>query len=144
MKNLIFILSVLLCLVSVAAAQAAERGGINITLSMGQKIFQAKLDDNAAARAFIKLLPVTLDMSELNGNEYYKYLDISLPVQSLKPKAISAGDIKLYGSDCVVIFYKSFTTSYSYTPLGKIINVNGLEDALKSCGGKVTLALDKN
>ena len=144
MKNLIFILSVLLCLVSVAAAQAAERGGINITLSMGQKIFQAKLDDNAAARAFIKLLPVTLDMSELNGNEYYKYLDISLPVQSSKPKAISAGDIKLYGSDCVVIFYKSFTTSYSYTPLGKIINVNGLEDALKSCGGKVTLALDKN
>ena len=140
MKNLILVLSVLLCLLS-AAACAAERGGINITLSMGQKIFQAKLDDNAAARAFIKLLPVTLDMSELNGNEYYKYLDISLPVQSLKPKAISAGDIKLYGSDCVVIFYKSFTTSYSYTPLGKIINVNGLEEALKSCGGKVTLAL---
>ena len=140
MKNLILVLSVLLCLVSVAAC-AAERGGINITLSMGQKIFQAKLDDNAAARAFIKLLPVTLDMSELNGNEYYKYLDISLPVQSSKPREISAGDIKLYGSDCVVIFYKSFTTSYSYTPLGKIINVNGLEDALKSCGGKVTLAL---
>ncbi|MBQ8693337.1 MAG: hypothetical protein IJ520_09350 [Synergistaceae bacterium] len=143
MKNLILVLSVLLCLVS-AAACAAERGGINITLSIGQKIFQAKLDDNAAARAFIKLLPVTLDMSELNGNEYYKYLDVSLPVQSSKPKAISAGDIKLYGSNCLVIFYKSFTTSYSYTPLGKIINVNGLEDALKSCGGKVTLSLDKN
>ena len=140
MKNLIFILSVLLCLVS-AAACAAERGGINITLSIGQKIFQAKLDDNAAARAFIKLLPVTLDMSELNGNEYYKYLDISLPVQSSKPKAISAGDIKLYGSDCVVIFYKSFTTSYSYTSLGKIININGLEEALKSCGGKVIFKL---
>ncbi|MBR1418958.1 MAG: hypothetical protein IJ576_08345 [Synergistaceae bacterium] len=144
MKNLILVLSVLLCLVSVAAAQAAERGGINITLSMGKKIFQAKLDDNAAARAFIKLLPVTLDMSELNGNEYYKYLDNSLPVKSSKTSAINAGDIKLYGSDCVVIFYKSFTTSYSYTPLGKIINVNGLEDALKSCGGKVTLSLDKN
>ena len=141
MKNLIFILSVLLCLVSVAAAQAAERGGINITLSMGQKIFQAVLDDNAAARAFIKLLPVTLDMSELNGNEYYKYLDSSLPVQSSKPRAINAGDIKLYGSDCVVIFYKSFTTSYSYTSLGKIINVNGLEEALKSCGGKVVFQL---
>ena len=144
MKNLILVLSVLLCLVNVAAAQAAERGGINITLSMGKKIFQAKLDDNAAARAFIKLLPVTLDMSELNGNEYYKYLDNSLPVKSSKTSAINAGDIKLYGSDCVVIFYKSFTTSYSYTPLGKIINVNGLEDALKSCGGKVTLSLDKN
>ena len=140
MKNLILVLSVLLFLVSVAAC-AAERGGINVTLSMGKKIFQAKLDDNAAARAFTELLPVTLDMSELNGNEYYKYLDTSLPVQSSKPRTINAGDIKLYGSNCLVIFYKSFTTSYSYTSLGKIINANGLEDALKSSGGKVTFAL---
>ena len=119
--------------------QSGER--MNITLTIGTKTFSAVLEDNDTSRAFVSLFPLTLDMSELNGNEYYNYMETSLPAASANPKKISAGDIKLYGSNCVVIFYKSFSTSYSYTTLGKISDTTGLFDALKSGGGKVTFSL---
>ena len=111
---------------------------MNITLTIGTKTFSAVLEDNATSRAFVSLFPLTLDMSELNGNEYYNYLETSLPAESANPKKINAGDIKLYGSNCVVIFYKSLSTNYTYTTLGKISDTTGLLEALKSGGGKVT------
>ncbi len=69
-------------------------------------------------------------MSELNGNEKYYYLPDSLPRNSSAPSRINAGDIMLYGNDCIVIFYESFSTSYSYTPIGKIDDPDGLAAAL--------------
>lgn len=41
-----------------------------------------------------------------------------------------AGDIMLYGDNCVVVFYETFTTSYSYSPIGHITNSEGLKKAL--------------
>ena len=43
---------------------------------------------------------------------------------------IHAGDLKLYGSSCLVLFYESFSTSYSYTSLGYVENPEGLAEAL--------------
>ena len=114
---------------------------MNITLTVGTKTFAATLSDNATTRALIGKFPLSVDMSELNGNEYYAYLDGSLPAASKNPRAIQAGDIKLYGTNCLVIVYKSFSTSYSYTDLGSISDTAGLLDALKASGGKVTFSL---
>ena len=114
---------------------------MNITLTIGTKTFAATLSDNAATRALIAQFPLSVDMSELNGNEYYAYLDISLPAASKNPRTIHAGDIKLYGANCLVIFYKSFSTSYSYTDWGEVSDTAGLLDALKARGGKVVLSL---
>ena len=36
----------------------------------------------------------------------------------------------VYGSDCLVLFYSNIQTSYSYTPLGFVINFNELADVL--------------
>ena len=116
---------------------------MNITLTIGKKTFAASLSDNATTRALISKFPLSVDMSELNGNEYYAYLDGSLPTASKNPRAIHAGDIKLYGKNCLVIFYKSFSTSYSYTDLGTVSNTAGLLDALKASDGKVTLSLEE-
>jgi len=69
-------------------------------------------------------------MEELNGNEKYKYLDFTIPASPENPKRINTGDIMLYGSRCVVIFYDSFDTSYSYTRLGYIENPKELASAL--------------
>ena len=39
---------------------------------------------------------------------------------------INVGDVMLYGNNCLVVFYKSFDTSYSYTKIGHINNLPDL------------------
>ena len=36
----------------------------------------------------------------------------------------------LYGNNCLVLFYKSFSTEYSYTKIGYIENPSNLADAV--------------
>lgn len=115
-----------------SAPPEKEENDLRITITAGGRMFSATLYDNETARAFKERLPLTLDMSELNGNEKYYYLPDSLPKNSSSPSRINAGDIMLYGSDCLVIFYESFSTSYSYTPIGKIDDPDGLAAALGS------------
>ena len=91
-----------------------------ITISVNGKTFTATLDDNSTARAFAEKLPLDVDMNELHGNEKYVYLDADLPSKPERVGQIHAGDLMLFGSNCVVIFYADFATSYTYTRLGKI------------------------
>ena len=72
------------------------------------------------------MLPKEFDMNELNRNEKYIYLDKTLPTNQYNPKNIEVGDIMLYGDNCLVVFYKSFDTSYSYTKIGHIENLSDL------------------
>ena len=83
---------------------------------------------------------MTLNMSDLHSNEKYNYLDSSLPTNTTSPRRINAGDIKLYGNSCLVVFYKSFSTPYSYTNLGSVDNVN---DFVKELGnGSVNIRFE--
>ena len=84
------------------------------------------LEDNETVKKFINYLPQELEMSELNGNEKYAYLSTSFPVNPFNPQRIYAGDVMLYGDNCLVIFYQSFDTSYSYTKIGHIDNLPNL------------------
>jgi hypothetical protein len=93
-------------------------------------IFTAKLYDNTTTQVLLENLPMTLDMTDLHNNEKYHYLPHKLPTEAERVVNINAGDIMLYGSDCLVLFYESFSTSYSYTRLGYIENSEGLKDAL--------------
>ncbi len=84
------------------------------------------LEDNATTKKLAKLAPFEITMEELNGNEKYYYLSDNLPVDSYNPNYIEKGDVMLYGSNCIVIFYKSFDTPYSYTKIGHIDNLPDL------------------
>lgn len=117
-----------------------EENTLSITITANGRKFSATLYDSEAAKAFKSRLPLTLDMSELNGNEKYYYLSDSLPTNWSRPSRINTGDIMLYGSSCLVIFYESFSTSYSYTPIGKIDDPAGLAAALGS--GSVQVAFN--
>ena len=99
---------------------------VNITIN--NEVYQIELEDNETTKSFLNILPQELNMNELNGNEKYAYLDNTLPTDSYNPKHINKGDIMLFGNNCLVIFYKSFDTSYSYTKIGHINNLPDLDN----------------
>ena len=106
--------------------------GSTMRLKIGNTTFTATLNDNATATAFKSMLPLTVNMIELNGNEKYVDLSSNLPTKATNPGTIQNGDLMFYGSSTLVLFYKTFSTSYSYTKLGRIDDVTGLVAALGS------------
>lgn len=121
-------LSILTLIIFIGVAQ--EAFAMNIKISVGGKTFDAVLEENAAAQEFYKMLPLSITMNELNGNEKYFRLNKNLPSNDKRAGNISAGDLMLWSSNTVVLFYKNFSSGYSYTRLGKIINPAGLYDAV--------------
>lgn len=103
-----------------------------ITITINNQVYTATLEENDTTKKLINKLPLKITMDELNGNEKYYYMDSSLPTDSKRVGKIETGDMMLYGSNCLVIFYDSFSTPYSYTRIGKIDN----PDSLKSVVGK--------
>lgn len=89
-------------------------------MTVGEQRFAITLADNAAARTFATLLPLTLEMNDLNSNEKYASLPGALPTNASKPGTIHAGDLMLYGTDTLVIFYSTFESTYAYTRLGRV------------------------
>lgn len=114
---------------------------MKLKITIGTATFTASLEKNASVAAFGKMLPMTITMSELNNNEKYYDLPESLPTNASNPGTIQNGDLMLYGSRTLVLFYKSFSTSYSYTRLGKIDDTTGLASALGSGSVSVTFEL---
>ena len=111
-------------------------------MTMGERRFVITLADNEAARAFASLLPLTLDMEELNGNEKKKELPQALPTSVIRPGRINTGDLLLWGDRTVVVFYQTFNSPYSYTSLGHIDDPAGLEQTVGR--GDVRVVFSKN
>lgn len=103
-----------------------------IRITIGERVFKATLEANDAATAFKAMLPLTINMGELNGNEKFFDFPSNLPANASNPRTINSGDLMLWGSKTLVLFYKTFSTSYSYTRLGKIEDPGGLSNALDS------------
>jgi hypothetical protein len=151
-----FAASVLIGLASCNAGQPVERTAVpsasaenrerlsnqlvskKMKLTIGSKTFTARLEDTPAAAKLWAMLPLTLDMSELNGNEKLYRLPTSLPTDTANPGTIRTGDLMLWRTDTLVLFYKTFQTPYSYTRLGRIDDPSGLATAVGSGGVKVT------
>ena len=122
-------------------SNAENRNNVKIQVKAGNKTFTATLEDNATARAFQTKLPATVQMTELNGNEKYFRFPADLPTNASNPRTIRAGDLMVYGGNTLVLFYKTFPTSYSYTRLGRIDDPAGLATALGAGDVKVTYEL---
>ena len=132
MKKFLFIICAALLMTSCGESSVAQEAKTlnTIEISINGKIFNAELEENPSARAFAEMLPLEIEMAELNGNEKYFYLDKNLPSNSERIGKIHKGDLMLFSSNCVVIFYKDFSTSYSYTRLGKIEDAADLDKIL--------------
>ena len=92
----------------------------------GRKEFKLEIEDSATGTEFLNLLPYSVKMSDLNSNEKYIYIDQKFTTNSQRYETINIGDFMLYGDNCLVIFYKTFSSGYSYTRLGKIQDTNEL------------------
>lgn len=120
-----------------------ENSSNTLKITVGSSTFTATLASNATATAFKQLLPVTINMSELNSNEKYYGLPNPLPTNASNPGTIHNGDLMLYGSNTLVLFYKTFSTSYSYTRIGSVDNPSELQNALGRGSATVTFQLQE-
>lgn len=117
-----------------------DRKENRMKITVGQKTFTATLDNNETVTAFKAMLPLTLNMSDFNSNEKVIRLPNRLPTNDSNPRRIEVGDLMIWSSNSLVLFYKSFPTNYSYTKLGRIDNPEGLAAAAGS--GNVTIKFE--
>jgi hypothetical protein len=123
-----------------AARVSAEPEDLRMWMTVGERRFAITLVDTHAARAFAAQFPLTLDMAELNGNEKHADLPRPLPTDPARPGTIHAGDLMLYGSRTVVLFYETFRSSYSYTRLGRVDDAGELGRVLGAHTSRVTFS----
>lgn len=109
-------------------------------LIVNGKVFEATLEKNPSAVSLESRLPLKLNMDCMEHEKYF-YLDEPLPSAPGAVGRIEAGDLMLWGADCLVVFYEGFKTPYSYTRLGHIDDPRGLKEALGP--GCVTIELKR-
>lgn len=117
---------------------------MKMNVQVGDYTFTASLENNAAVDALIEMLEsgsVTIEMSDYSGFEKVGALGANLPTSNSQ-MTTQAGDIVLYQGNQIVIFYGS--NSWSYTRLGRIDDLTGLEEALGDGNVTVTFLLGNN
>ncbi len=103
-----------------------EEEEVKMHLVIDNDPYEVILEDNETVKELLTMLPLEMEMQELNGNEKYYYLNKSLKTAKSVPSAIFRGDIYLYDDNCLVLFYQNFTTSFSYTKIGHVNNLKDL------------------
>lgn len=111
-------------------------------ITIGSTTYTATLVDSPTVTKLKAMLPLTVKMMEPNGNEKYHHMSTRLPTAAVDPGTIRNGDLMLYGNNSLVLFYKTFDTSYSYTRLGRIDDPSGLAAALGAGDVSVSFALE--
>ena len=131
-----------LTLVIVCINMAHSQNKINITID-GQSV-SATLNDNVATKALVEKLsagPITITMSNYGSFEKVDALPWSFPSVDTQITT-KPGDIMLYNSNNIVIFYGQ--NSWAYTPIGVLETINSSEISYFVGNGnkQVTIALD--
>lgn len=116
---------------------------IEVNITIGDEVFLARLYDTQTTQAFVEKLPLSRDMEDLHSNEKFYYFSDTLPTDSKRQGNINAGDIMLYGDNCLVLFYESLSGSFSYTRLGYIEDTERFTQALGSGSVEVTFTLSE-
>ena len=112
---------------------------IMISMEIGNTSVSVDWENNNSVNALKELCknkPLTINLHMYGGFEQVGSIGSSLPTND-KQMTTTSGDIVLYSSNQIVIFYGS--NSWSYTKLGKITNKT--DDELSELLGKGNVAL---
>ena len=97
-------------------------------ININNEEYVINVENETLMEELFNSLPQTFTMTELNGNEKYYYLNSNMKnANSEAVGQVQKGDVMLFGSDCLVIFYDSFETEFRYTKIGHIDNLGDLE-----------------
>lgn len=138
MKRIVMLLLACLCMTALGACGQSAAGGSadegrqeasaegtmprRVKVTVGTTELFADLEDNAATRAWVQTLPVTLPMQNLYGREMcYRYGAGSLPTDGLRSGGYAVGDIAYWpprGS--LVILYRQNGERFERQPMGHI------------------------
>ncbi|UST97610.1 cyclophilin-like fold protein [Pseudomonas siliginis] len=125
------------------AQSAANPEETTMWMTVGEHRFAIALEDNPSTRQLLTRLPLSLNMVDLHSNEKYATVQPPLPTQPYRPGTIHTGDFLLYGDDTLVVFYKTFDSSYRYSRLGRIDRPQDLAETLGRGDVRVTFTLDE-
>lgn len=126
--------------------QEVEETMTDIKVTVNGSVFEEKYiakiyNDSPCAQQLLSKFPLTVTMNELNGNEKYYRFSESFPSNPENVESINSGDIMLYQSDYLVLFYETHNTSYTYTRIGYIADTTGLKEAVGTGNPTVTFEI---
>lgn len=117
---------------------------MNLKITIANREFKATLNDSEAAKQFVTFLPMEVRMNEHNGNEKYYNLPNSISGRAINPGKVKSGELKIWASDTLVLFYAPSHTSYYYISIGQIDDTSGLNEALGSGSVNIKYELFQN
>jgi hypothetical protein len=120
-----------------------SRTHMRIRLTAGETVLNATLDDNATARDFASLLPLTLQMNDLFNREKYGRLPRSLTAGGKPQSSYEIGNIVYWspGPD-IAIFYDHDGQSIPAPGIVILGEINSGADAFKKYDGTVDVTIE--
>lgn len=126
-----------------ASHDADENSMPAIEITVGSDVFVARFYDNESADAIAAQMPFSLDMGDYASQEKVTQLSFDLPDATTQtPDTVKSGELYLWSGNRLVLFYTTFSNSYSYVPIGYIEDAIGLAEALGSGNVQVAFAVN--
>jgi len=92
--------------------------------------FKCTFEINETTKELVKRFPLNMRMVDLNGTEKYHTLEEPLPVKIEPVDKVRYGDILLFQSRYLAVFYDTFDPVKQYSIIGKIDNPELLREAV--------------
>lgn len=125
---------------SISSADTTVQTTTNITMTFGDTVITAMLDDSETSRAFIERLPMTLTMERYADREYYASIE-ELPENGEAIEDFENGDVTYYtaGKSLAIFFGNADNSSQGdLIRMGRITSELSLFDGL---GDSITVTI---
>ena len=122
-----------------------KRQNMKINIKIGGKVLTATLADNATARDFVSVLPLSVSMNDLFGREKYATLPKALSEKGPRTRSYQVGDIAYWSpAHDVAIYYHQDGESIPSPGIIPIAKIDSGTEAFNVSGSvKVTIELAK-